>query len=111
MDEATANRLRACARELLDSAPGKDRRERVFHAIAAIAWESDDADKSAFDATPIFHAFSDAMSTLVVASGVKRVDVSVVMMDRTALLYTPKAAKPTLVNLDDDAADRPPHNV
>ncbi len=55
---------------------------------------------------------ANAMSTLVVASSVKRVDVSVVMMDRTALLYTPKAAKPTLVDLDDDdAADRPPHNA
>ena len=107
MDEATENKLRACARELLDSAPGKDQRERVFHAIAAIAWESGDADKPGFDASPVFHAFSDAMSTLVADSGVKRVDVVVVNTDGSVMLYQPNAKQPTVHDLNDDGSPSP----
>ena len=105
MDETNADKLRTCARELLDMAPGKDERERIFYAVAAIAWESGyHADK--FDASPIFHAFSDAMSALTARSGVKRVDVSVLNVDGTMWLYTPNVNQPTVYNLgDDDPAD------
>ena len=112
MDEATENKLRACARELLASAPGKDQRERMFHAIAAIAWESGDEDKPGFDASPMFQAFSDAMSALVRPSGVKQVDVSVVNIDRSMMLYTPNAKQPTVHNLGgDDPAGQPPYDA
>ena len=93
IDESTANKLRACARELLESATGKDQRERIFHAIAAIAWESGEP---GFDASPIFHAFSDAMSILAKDAGVEGVDVLVRSVDGTATLYRPNAEQPTL---------------
>ena len=107
MDEATAKKLSACAHDLLDVAPGRSLRDRIFCAIAAIAWESGDGDKPGFDASPVFHAFSDAMSTLVADSGVKRVDVVVVNTDGSVMLYQPNAKQPTVHDLNDDGSPSP----
>lgn len=107
MDKAIEINLRACARDLLDAAPGENQRERIYYAIVAIAWESGGDDKSVFDASPIFHAFSDAMSLLTERSGVKRVEVVTVNVDRTMWRYRPKAKKPTVHNLSDDQSPYP----